>query len=310
MIRIYWLTAMALTAAAVVAVSGAQGTEKIPLIKIGMLQGMFRDVPQVQIQAASIPFKRLFRELIGREGDIEVFPSHQMLADRLKTGECTIGVFHGFEYAWAKKTQPELETLVVTVPQARKVQACLVVNKDDAVAGPAALQGECVALHKSSKAHCLLYLDRLRETLPRGCCNAIKHAPMTPENVLDAVANGEMKAALVDVSSLNVYQMLKPGAFDQLRVLSRSDLFPPAVVAYRKGSVDESVLVRIREGLIKASTTAQGRLMLTFWNLKGFADVPADYAAHLEQTYKNYPPAIVSALPVSVESAAVRTPAP
>ena len=300
MVRILGLAAVVLTLVAAIAIDRAEGAEKLPgdakpipapaaLLKIGMLDGMFRDVPKVQVQAAMIPFKRMFKEMVGEEVDIVILPDHKTLADRLETGECSIGIFHGFEFAWSKKDHPTLEAIVVTVPVARKIQACLVVDKDSTTVKAHDLEGDCVALPKSSKAHCLLFLDRLRETLPANACGPLHRNTLTPEDVLDGVINGDFPASVVDTSSLSIYQSMKPGAFDQLRIVQSSEQFPPAVIVSRKGSVDPRVLDRLRKTLIAANTTPQGRLMLTLWSLKGIEQVPADFEQQLDHIRKIYP---------------------
>lgn len=297
MVRLLGLAALIISLLAAIAMSEAGGAEKVPearppanpTLKIGMLDGMFRDVPRVQIQAAMIPFKRMFKEMIGEDAEITIYPDHKTLADRLEKGECTLGIFHGFEYAWIKPNNPTLEPIVVTVPVSRKIQACLVVNKDGEYQKPASLEGKCVVMPKSSKAHCLLFIDRLQETLPPDTCCPLHRNTLTPEEVLDGVISGDFKSTVVDTSSLAIYQSMKPGAYDQLRVLQSSEQFPSAVIVSKKGVVDERVLDKLRKSLLAANSTAQGRLMLTLWSLKGIELPPADYNQQLEHILKVYP---------------------
>lgn len=275
----------------------ADAAEKLPatppeanrVLKIGMLSGMFRDVPRVQIQAAMGPFKRMFKEMIGEEADVIIYPDHNTLAERLSTGECSIGIFHGFEYAWIKPRYPTIEPFVVTVPHARKIQACLVVNKDSEIEKPADLDGRCVVMPKSSKAHCLLFLERLQESLPPDTCCPLHRNTLTPEDVLDGIINGDYRATVVDTSSLSIYKNLKPGAYEQLRILQASEQFPAAVIVTQKGAVDERVLEKLRKTLLAANANAQGRLMLTLWSLKGVELPPPDYLEQLETIAKVYP---------------------
>ena len=294
-VRILGLAALILTLLAAIAISDASGAEKIPespakpVLKIGMLEGMFRDVPRAQIQAAMIPFKRIFKDMVGEEAEITIYPDHNTLAERLNSGECSIGIFHGFEYAWVKPSHPTLEPVVVTVPVARKIQACLVVSKDSTATKPADLEGKCVALPRSSKAHCLLFLERLAASLPENTCGPLHRNTQTPEEVLDGVVNGDYKATVVDTSSLAIYQNMKPGAYDYLRVIQSSEQFPSAVIVSKKGVVDQRVLDRLRKSLLGASSTPQGRLMLTLWSLKGIELAPQDYEQQLETISKIYP---------------------
>lgn len=258
-------------------------------LKLGMLQGMFKDVPEAIVQAAARPFSELFQRQTGLKGEVELLADCEALAGRMKDGKLHVGVFHGFEYAWVRDQYPEVAPIAVTVPTGRKIQACLVVHKDSEAKEAKDLKGPTVAVPLFTKAHCHLFLERLRCDLPAGCCEAAKHLPMGPEEVLDAVSQAHLASAVVDVSSLNAYQINKPGAFRELRVLCDSEQFPAAVIAYRKGSLEPATVDRIRAGLLKAHETSQGKGFLMLWKLKGFEAVPADFDVQLRRIAKAYP---------------------
>lgn len=259
-------------------------------LKLGVLQGMFRDVPPALLQATAKPFADLFYRQTGINGDVEMVPDCDTLAAKMTDKELQIGVFHGYEFAWVREKHPDVQPLVITIPPGRKCQACLVVHKNTKATTPADLKGECVVVPMYTKAHCYLYMDRLRVDLPENCCAKAKHDPVTPEEALDAVVGGTKQCALVDVSSLNSYESNKPGNFQELRVMARSEAFPPAVIAYRRGSLDQATVGQVRNGLLRANQTAQGRAFMMLWKLKGFEEVPEGFDAHLERIYKAYPP--------------------
>ena len=85
------------------------------------------------------------------------------------------------------------------------------------------------------------------------------------------------------------YQKNKPGVGVQLKVLAESDLFPPAVIVYRKDAFDAKTAIKIRDGLIKGIETPQGQLLTSLWRLKGFAEFTPPYQAELEKCLKAYP---------------------
>ncbi|MDB5309664.1 MAG: hypothetical protein JWO38_3866 [Gemmataceae bacterium] len=258
-------------------------------IKLGVLSGMFRDVPPPVVQAAAAPFRDLFKKHTSLDGDIEVVDEYEVLAARLNEKKLQFGVFHGFEWAWVRGRYPDLQALVVTVPP-KKPQACIVVHVESNATKPAHLKGACVAVPSGTKIHSELYHTHLLGTLPAGCCRPVNKATWGPEEALDAVGNGDVAAALVDTAALSAYQNNKPGAATQVKVLCQSDPFPPAVIVYRKGGVDEVTVEKIRGGLLKVKDNPQGRAFLFLWKLKGFEDVPAGYDAELHQTLKAYPP--------------------
>jgi ABC-type phosphate/phosphonate transport system substrate-binding protein len=165
----------------------------------------------------------------------------------------------------------------------------VVVNASNKAASLADLKDDAVVIPRGAKAHSLAYIEKARRGLP---ANAAKPTPKpneTNEEVLNAIADGKCAAALVDVGAFNAYQAFQPGVAKALKVLCKSETFPVSVIAYRNGALDENGVGKIRQGLIEANKTAQGKPLMLLWNLKGFEDVPADYDAQLETILKAYP---------------------
>jgi len=260
-----------------------------PSLKMGMLQGMFRDVNPAMVQALSKPFRDLVQKQTGFTGDVEVFKEPIDLVDKLREKKVQIGVFHGFEFAWAQQLYPELQALVVTMPLGNKVQAMVVVNCECKHEKLADLADETVAIPRGAKAHAIAYLEKIRAGLPNGCAKPVAKLNMAPDEILDAVANGEQTAALVDIGALEGYQTLQPGVFKRLKILHQSEMFPAAVVAYPKGAISEDDAKRLRDGLATANQTSSGKMMMMMWNLKGFEVPPADYQKRLDAILKAYP---------------------
>jgi ABC-type phosphate/phosphonate transport system substrate-binding protein len=280
-------------AAGVIALAGspARATAADPVgeLKIGMLQGMFRDVPPDMTQALAKPFRDLMLKQVGYTGTVELLDDPLALADQLKDKKVQLGVFHGFEFAWAQQRCDDLVPLIVTQPPGGKVQAMVVVHKSCPAKSVADLKDDGVHIPRGAKAHSLAFLDKCRCGLNDGTAKPTPRVKQTPEEVLNAVAAGEAKAALVDACVLEGYQTLQPGAFKSLKVLSASEAFPPAVVCYRKGTLSDTEAVRIRKSLASATKTATGKMLMTLWNLKGFEEPPKDYQASLDSILKAYP---------------------
>ncbi|WP_439624974.1 phosphate/phosphite/phosphonate ABC transporter substrate-binding protein [Gemmata sp.] len=286
--RVYVGVGLLLAAAQSAGAADPAADAKPAELRIGLLKPMFKDVPSAMVNAAARPLQSMIVDKSGMKGSVEVVEDYKALAEKLSTGKLDIGVFHGFEYAWVKDT-PGLIPLVATVPTCGKVQACLVVSVDSTFTDVKDLKGACVVLPTSSKAHCHMYLERLRERLPAGDCCPAKNRGLTPEAALGEVANGEADAALVDVSSLIALERALPGCYKKLRVLAQSEQLPPAVVVYRKDSFDAATVTRIRNGLLDCSNTGPGRLFSMFWQLKGFEDVTASYHTLVATAAKAYP---------------------
>ena len=259
-------------------------------IQIGMVQGMFRDVQPAMVQALSKPLRDMIQKSTGLTGDVDIVADGIQLADRMKAKKYQIGVYHGFEYAWVRKQNPDLVPIVVTIPPGRKLQACVVVHKDSMATSLADLKDTPLIVPRGTKAHCYLYIERLRAKLPASTAPLKTKPAMTSEEALDAIVSEEATAALVDIGALNGYQNLQPGAFKNLRILCHSDFFPQTVLVANKGSLSDETIGKIRKLLTEANTSPSGKPLLMLWNLKGFEDVPAEYEANLERIAKVYAP--------------------
>lgn len=273
-----------------VGVGAARSGAAEPTLKIGLPETMFNGMPAAIVQPASKPFQSLFEKQSGYTCEVAVAKDHAELADQLAKGKIDVAVFHGFEYAWVKQHK-ELIPLLVTVPRT-KHRACLVVNIDSKAKNGEDLKGESVAIPSNTKAHCRLYLERLKDGLPAGCCDAAKFDNKTTvsiEEALDAVATGKCPSALVDASALATYQNDKPGAGKQLKVMSESDAFPAGVIVYRKDAFNAATATKISTGLIKSVKTAQGQLLTSLWRLEGFAEMSPEVQAELDKCLKAYP---------------------
>jgi ABC-type phosphate/phosphonate transport system substrate-binding protein len=258
-------------------------------LKIGMLSGMFRDVQPQLVQALAKPFRDLMAKQTGYGGDVEIVDDPLALAEKLKDKKLQIGVFHGFEFAWARQKCDQLVPLIVTMPPGGKVQAVVVVHRSNPAKTLADLKDDGVVIPRGAKAHSLAFLDKVRGGLDDAAAKPTPKVTLTPEEVLTMVAAGEVKAALVDVCALDGYSTLQPGASKALKVLHQSETVPPAVVCYCKGSLSDADAARIRSGLASATKTASGKMLMTLWNLKGFEEPPANYQSSLDAILKEYP---------------------
>lgn len=282
-----WLVFSAVVALLLVPAPPARAADPAEL-KIGMLSGMFRDQQPKVIQAMARPFRDLMTKHVGYNGDVEVVDDPFTLCAKLKENKVQLGVFHGFEFAWAQQKCDDLVPLIVTCPPGGCVQAVVVVPIDSPVKSVADLHGE-VLIPRGAKAHTLVYLDKLRDGLPADVATPAAKPDKTPEDVLNAVSEGSAKAALIDVGALDGYKVLNPSGAKGLRMLARSEEFPPAVVCYRKGTLTDDQAAKIRDGMTASCKTPTGKMLMTLWNLKGFEAPPKTYQSSLDVILKSYP---------------------
>jgi hypothetical protein len=83
---------------------------------------------------------------------------------------------------------------------------------------------------------------------------------------------------------------MKPGWFPYLKVVQESEPFPATVVGYQDGTLDEAILRRFRDGLIRANQTRTGKQVLGMCRITAFERVPDDYEKMLAEILKSYPP--------------------
>lgn len=257
------------------------------VLRLGVLSGMFRDIPPPLVQAAATPFSEVLKRQTGLDGVIDVVDDYEEQAARLQANKLQVAVFHGFEWAWVKDRYPDLIPLAVSVP-ARKFQAALVVKADSKAQAPADLKGK-VAVPLGTKAHCYLFVERLAATLPAGTCVATHTPQHGPEDVLDLVIDGKEQAAVIDVAALAAFQNNRPGRAAQVRVLTQSDPFPYTTVVYRKDSITPEMAGKIKSGLLNTRNESSGKAFLFLWKLKGFEDLPAGHDAELRAVAAKYP---------------------
>jgi ABC-type phosphate/phosphonate transport system substrate-binding protein len=254
------------------------------------------------VQMMMQPFSTLMRSQTGLNGQLVACGDGCDLGQRLHEQQLDLGVFHGFEFAWAQQKYPELRPLVIAINKHRHLTASLVVRSDCDATSLADLKGKVAALPRHSREHCRLFLERHCQE-----CGAEPHRffakVVTPANVevaLDDVIRGKVQAAIVDGVSLECYEQVKSGCFARLKILKQSAIFPAAVIAYRQGALDEALLTRFREGMVSASQNERGRDLMSMWKLTAFEEVPADYSQTLANIIRAYP---YEATPVSTTSA-------
>jgi ABC-type phosphate/phosphonate transport system substrate-binding protein len=250
---------------------------------------LFPDQPEQTRRLAGKAYQNLMQARVGLPVEAMLLANATAVADQLDRGEAQLGVFQGFEFAWAKVKYPELRPLVVAVPY-HEIRVCLVVRTDSRAESLADLGSEKVAIPAGTREYVRLFLDKLRSAESAHGHDVEIVKPADADDALEDVIDGKLSGALVTHASLASFQDLKPGRYARLKTLARSETFPFAVVAYKKGGVDPSILKRCSDGLSGAERDTRACLPLRVMRLKGFAPVPADYSERLDEILRAYPP--------------------
>jgi ABC-type phosphate/phosphonate transport system substrate-binding protein len=257
--------------------------------RIGIPKSAFRDVPPSLLSFAGMPFKDLMKSQTGLDGDVVLEPDALEIARMLESGKLQLGVFLGHEFAWVRDKHPTLEPIVCTVPRPKEIQAFLLVRYDNKAQTLADLRGCKLALATTTRDHARLFLDKKRTTeMTGGAFCSTEKAP-TVHDAINKVIEGDADVTVADQAAWNYYRKLYPGASENLRVLSKSEVFPPTVIAFKKGSLDDTVIKKVRDGLLTAHETSKVVKLLNLIKVEKFDAVPAGYDESLKECLKAYP---------------------
>jgi ABC-type phosphate/phosphonate transport system substrate-binding protein len=290
-----WSAALVATFAVLLAIPSAvvYGQQaRIDVLHIGNSGSLASGTSQAREQGALDTLKAFIKDETGFNNEILRQKDWRELADKMAKGQLHLGVFQGYEFAWAQEKTPGLKPLAVAVNVHPYPVIYVVTNKANKAKDFAGLQGQSMAIPAVGLGSMQLFVDRQ--------CQALGKKPevffsriTTPDNVedpLDDVVDGVIQAAAVDRAALEAYRQRKPGRFSRLKEVARSQPFPPTVVAYFDSVLDQATLERFRQGLLNASRKERGQMLLTIFRLTSFQDPPADLAKVLAETRKAYPP--------------------
>lgn len=292
--RLSPLAASALLLLGLCGVSGPRAVADPPEdgVRVGMARTFFHDLAEPLIEIATKPFGIVMREASGIEGRLVTIAEPNVVVQKLRAKQLDFGVFHSFEFAWLRQKHVELKPLSVAVNEQGQIQAFLMVRKDAPPASFAALKGQKLSIPKRTREHCRLYVEKCCAV--EGKCSAceyfsrVVYSPSVEEG-LDDLLRKEVDAVVIDSLGLEFYRELKPGCFNRLSVLQKSQNFPPPVIAYWEGGVDRMTADRIRNGLLRANQLESGQVMLKLWKVRAFEAVPQDYQRSLDVMLKSYP---------------------
>jgi ABC-type phosphate/phosphonate transport system substrate-binding protein len=235
-------------------------------------------------------YRQFIQTVTGLGSDIVALENHEVLAERLASGKLQLGVFMGYEFAWAQARHPKLKVLALSVNQHSYQYPTLVVHRDVSAGNLADLKGKTLALPRRGQGYGRLFVAaRCRlGGMDSGAFLGHVDSLEDVETLLDDVVDGKRAAAVVDRLGLEMYRRRKPGRFARLKKLCESPPMPPALVAYYEGKLDPQIVTRLRADLAKASQERQGELLLLF-RQTSFAPPSPDFERVLTDTRKTYP---------------------
>ncbi len=271
--------------------ASAQGN-KIDLLKIGSSGSLGGTVSPDKEKANLDTLKAFIKDETGLNNDIIRQKTWQELAQKLSKGELQLGVFDGYEFAWAKEKYGDLKPLAIAVNVYPYPVAYVVTQRDNPAKDFAGLKGQPLAIPSSGPAFLRLFVDRQAQANGKKTDEFFSKIT-TPENVEDALddAVDGKESVVVDRAALEAFKRRKPGRFKQLKEVAKSPSFPPPVIAYYNAKLDEATLNQFKDGLLGADKKERGQTLLTLFHLTKFETPPEDFDKVLTETRKAYPPA-------------------
>ncbi len=245
-----------------------------------------------QEKAGVETLRAFIKEETGLDSEILPQKDWQEEAEKLSKGDLKIGVMQGYEFAWAVEKFPKLKPLAVAVNVYRYPVAYVVAPRDGGAKDFADLKGKPFAVPDSGQRFLRLYLDRQCEADGKKADQFFSKIT-TPDNVedaLDQTVDGKLQGVVVDGSALAAYKERKPGRFKRLKEIAHSQPFPPPVIAYYEGNLDQDTMNRFQTGLLDATKKERGATLLNLFRLTGFEKAPDDLDKVLAETRKAFPP--------------------
>ncbi|MSR30072.1 MAG: hypothetical protein EXR99_01075 [Gemmataceae bacterium] len=264
---------------------------KTKTIKIGMVKTIFKDAPESLLQIIMKPFRSVMEAQTGMQSDLVMVANHRKLARQLLDGETQFGVFHGFEFGWAKARHPELQPLMLAVNVKTPLYAYLVVNKESEMKSADQLIGKNLAILRGNREHCRLFFEH--RILPVGKAPKDYFGKVSGnldhEDAFDGLGDGDFHAVLADHPAWENYKTQKPGRAEKLSALMISEHFVPAVIAYNPAKLDKETMNNFRGGMLSASSNPSSKRMLEFVKISSFEKIPEQFDKQLADSVKSYP---------------------
>jgi phosphonate transport system substrate-binding protein len=271
----------------------AEEQAKVDVLRIGTSGTLhpFKQDPKTE-KAGLESLKAFIKEETGFDSEILAQNDWHELTEKMAKGDLHLGVFHGFEFAWAQGKHPNVKALAIAINGSRTPIACVVVQRDSPAKSFGDLKGFTVDLPDTGDRYLNLFVDhqcRAAGQSPEAFFSKIS-AQDNYEDSIDLVVDGKVQAAVVDHGALQSYQRRKPGRFNKLKEAATSQPFPPIVLAHFGSILDEPTLKRFKDGIMGASSKEKGQTLLTLFRVSAFEMPSPEFDKVVAETRKSYEP--------------------
>lgn len=266
--------------------------DKVDILRIGSSGSLTTEKNSKQEKSALETLRKFIQEETSLNNEILNQKDWQELADKMAKGKLQLGVFQGYEFAWAQEKYPNLKPLALAINGHRYPVAYVVTQRDNKAKDFAGLQGQTLSIPLPSPRFLGMFLEHQCQAKGKKL-DAFFSKVTSPENIedaLDDVVDNVTQVTVVDRTALDAFKQRKPARFKKLKEVAHSQPIPSPVIAYYDNFLDETTRNRFKIGLLEANKNEKGEMMLTLFRLTGFETPPSGFEKVLAQTRKAYPP--------------------
>jgi len=268
---------------------------KVDVLLIGTSGTLHPDRVNPKTEQAGLEtLKSFIKDETGLTNEIVRQDNWRELADKMAKGQLHLGVFHGYEFAWAQDKHPDLKPVALAFNVHHYPIACVVVRRDSQAKGFGDLQGQSLDIPDTGDRFLNLFVDHQCKAAGKNAAAFFSKITSQEnfEDALDRVVDGVVQVAVVDQAALEGYERRKPGRFNKLKEVARSQPFPPTVLAHYGTVLDQPTLKRLQDGVLGASRKEKGQTVLTLFGVTGFETAPEDFGKVVAETQKTYEPSV------------------
>src|SRR5262249_23449965 len=134
--------------------------KKVDILRIGTTNVLIENVEEGTEETARETFRDFIKSETGFTNEILQVVNYEILAERLADGKMHLGVFMGYEFAWAQAKHAKLKPLAIAVNTYPYREAHLLVHQDNKAKDFAGLKGQSLGLPRIGLPYMRLYVDR------------------------------------------------------------------------------------------------------------------------------------------------------
>ena len=273
------------------ALASARQGGKVDVLHVGTSGTLTAETQNDNEKGALASLKGFIKDVTGYNNDITREKGWKELTDKLASGELHIGVYQGYEFAWATNDCPDLKPLALAVNLYRYPTVHILTNRDNPATDFAGLKGQSVVLPDRGQPFLRLFAQRearaqgkeLNEFFAKTATQA------SVEDCIDDVVDGTVQVVVVDRAALEAFKQSKPGRFKKLKEVAKSPPLPPLVIAYYGSVLDSAEVKNIQDQLVAAGKAEKGKTLLMLFHMTAFNAVGDDFEGVLAETRKVFP---------------------